>query len=510
MAKRVAANDKGNGGGNDRADRFRENLQGLVRQTGLPQRVVADQMGVSLNWLRKCLYDGCVESNWVNEDKLQRVCDYFGITGLERLWSKNLRATYRTVEEVDNEDLAIATESLRQLFELDKKRFERVAKNIESAIGKALNQHADHRENWERSHSGVRPGVRGEGEGRTVATPEGMGLGGTSRPNVREATFKEQFQRHLKHYDGSCGTGLVDAWPPFDRGETIAKRVACRHVLDQLILQRTDPTDRDFEMDAAFFMPTTERIHQDAPDVLSAHPICQGDGEARRTYLAQVEPRLNRLWENLGSFGVERAAADLERCHWLFHYRNRYPGDDPERTAEKFVHLYVIYRIGETRTWPGRCDWLDRHIAELEAQRLLENSDRQPSPASEPPLESTFDWQEAGSVWEKLLCEEQVAEHDRWDRNSRLRDLAKAGNYFVEQLSRAWAANIPYPSAQDYYRRHLDTGDLSDEKELNRLGLRIALDMAYSTGIARTEDEEFFELLKHHSPESCRHPLFQT
>ena len=87
---------------------FVANLRSLLASRGLSQRDLADQIGGDTEaernsyyrWLRRTASQGLTRCEDRNRDQLQRICDFFGVHPVERLWSRSLLATQKSADEL--------------------------------------------------------------------------------------------------------------------------------------------------------------------------------------------------------------------------------------------------------------------------------------------------------------------------------------------------------------------------------------------------------------------------
>lgn len=73
-----------------KAKRFAKNLRALIQRTELTQEQAAKKIGVPVNWLRKACYDGIARSHPRNEDRLERLRDFFRLKSPHVLWQPTL------------------------------------------------------------------------------------------------------------------------------------------------------------------------------------------------------------------------------------------------------------------------------------------------------------------------------------------------------------------------------------------------------------------------------------
>lgn len=86
---------------------FKSNLRDLLTSRGLTQKDLADRIGGESDaerhsyyrWLRRTCSQGLTRCEDRNRDQLLRLCDYFGIHPVERLWSVRLTELQKTADE---------------------------------------------------------------------------------------------------------------------------------------------------------------------------------------------------------------------------------------------------------------------------------------------------------------------------------------------------------------------------------------------------------------------------
>lgn len=89
------------------AEVFVANLRSLLNSRGLSQRDFADRVGgdteaerdAYYRWLRRAASQGVTRCEDRNRRQLQRICDFFGIHPVERLWSRSLSDTQNVADE---------------------------------------------------------------------------------------------------------------------------------------------------------------------------------------------------------------------------------------------------------------------------------------------------------------------------------------------------------------------------------------------------------------------------
>jgi hypothetical protein len=86
---------------------FKANLRDLLASRSLTQKDLADRIGGESDaerhsyyrWLRRTCSQGLTRCEDRNRDQLQRLCDFFGIHPVERLWSRRLTELQNTADE---------------------------------------------------------------------------------------------------------------------------------------------------------------------------------------------------------------------------------------------------------------------------------------------------------------------------------------------------------------------------------------------------------------------------
>lgn len=89
------------------ADIFSANLRGLLSGRKLSQKELADRIGgeteserrTYYRWLRRTVSQGLTRCEDRNREQLQRICEFFGIHPVERLWSPSMTATQNVTDE---------------------------------------------------------------------------------------------------------------------------------------------------------------------------------------------------------------------------------------------------------------------------------------------------------------------------------------------------------------------------------------------------------------------------
>jgi transcriptional regulator with XRE-family HTH domain len=74
------------------AEIFKLNLKGLLEARGMSQQELAERCGLGYQWVRRVCSRGLTRVEDRNRDQLQAICELFGISPVERLWSPDLHA----------------------------------------------------------------------------------------------------------------------------------------------------------------------------------------------------------------------------------------------------------------------------------------------------------------------------------------------------------------------------------------------------------------------------------
>ncbi|MEQ9409555.1 MAG: hypothetical protein RIK87_17600 [Fuerstiella sp.] len=74
------------------AEIFKLNLKGLLDARGMSLLELAERCGLGYQWVRRVCSRGLTRVEDRNRDQLQAICELFGISPVERLWSPDLHA----------------------------------------------------------------------------------------------------------------------------------------------------------------------------------------------------------------------------------------------------------------------------------------------------------------------------------------------------------------------------------------------------------------------------------
>lgn len=96
------------------AEIFKVNLKCLLEARGMSQRELAERCGLGYQWVRRVCSQGLTRVESRNRDQLQAICELFGVSPVERLWSPDLQvgrdeATWYAskVEQILNETRSV-------------------------------------------------------------------------------------------------------------------------------------------------------------------------------------------------------------------------------------------------------------------------------------------------------------------------------------------------------------------------------------------------------------------